>query len=102
MTLVMWERDVSTAYPSGMVSTGSSPAAALFALRSATSLPEAPLCAGTHRMVTLLSYSVMREQTSIAANAMRFVCVCVFHRLAMTMIDYYQAAMCCTCKRREL
>ena len=32
-TLVMCERDVSAAYPSGMGSTGSSPVAALFAYR---------------------------------------------------------------------
>ena len=44
-TLIMCERDVSAAYPSGMASPGSSPVAALFAYLSATSLPVAPLCA---------------------------------------------------------
>ena len=70
-TLVMCERDVSAAYPSGMASTGSSPVAALFAYRSATSLPVAPLCAGTHRMVTLLSLVMVRLQASMAATAKR-------------------------------
>ena len=68
-TLVICERDVSAAYPSGMASTGPSPVAALFAYRSATSLPVAPLCAGTHRMVTLFSLVMMRLQTSMAATA---------------------------------
>ena len=70
-TLVMCERDDSVAYPSGMASTGSSPVAALFAYRSATSLPVAPLCAGTHRMVTLFPLVMMRLQTSMAATANR-------------------------------
>ena len=69
-TLVMCERDVSVSYPSGMASTDSSLVAALFAYLSATSFSGAPLCAGTHRMVTLLSLDVMR-QTSMAATAKR-------------------------------
>ena len=71
MTLVMCERDVSLAYPSGKSSTGSSPVTALFAYLSATSLPAAPLCAGIQRMVTLLSLAMMREQTSMAGTAKR-------------------------------
>ena len=67
-TLVMCEWDVSVSHPSGMASTGSSLVAALFAYLSATSLPVAPLCAGTHRMVTLLSLLMMRLQTSMAAT----------------------------------
>ena len=54
-TLVMCERDVSPAYPPGISSTGPSLAAALLAYLSAASLLAAPLCAGTHRMVTSLS-----------------------------------------------
>ena len=42
-TLVICERDVSSAYPSRIPSTGASPAAALFAYLTATSLPAAPL-----------------------------------------------------------
>ena len=68
----MCERDVSSAYPSGISSTGSSPVDALFANRSATSLPMAPLWAGTHRSVTLFSLVMMREQASIVAAAKRF------------------------------
>ena len=67
----MCEREVSAAYPSGNPSTGYSPVAALFAYLSATSLLAAPLCAGTHQMVTLLSLVRMREQTSMAAVAKR-------------------------------
>ena len=70
-TLVMCERDVSVSYPSGKASTVFSLVAALFAYWSATSLPVTPLCAGTHRMVTLLSLVMMRLQTSMAATAKR-------------------------------
>ena len=67
------ERDVSLLYPSGIPSTGTSPVAALFAYLSATSLPLAPLCAGTHRMmVTSLSLARMLEQNSMAATAKRW------------------------------
>ena len=47
--------------PSGISSTGASPVAALFAYSSAISLPLAPLCAGTHWMITSLSLARMRE-----------------------------------------
>ena len=56
-TLVMCERDVSSAYPSGISSVGLDLAAAALAYLSATSFPAAPLCAGTHRMVTVLPLS---------------------------------------------
>ena len=45
--------------------------AAAFAYSSATSLPLAPLCAGTYRMVTSLSCVRGREQTSMAGTAKR-------------------------------
>ena len=48
-----------------------SPVAAPFAYLSATSLPVAPLRAGTHRMVMSLAFASMREQTSIAATVKR-------------------------------
>ena len=54
-TLVMCERDVSSAYPSGNSSTGSSPwSPSLRIYPSATSLPATPLCPESHRMVTSL------------------------------------------------
>ena len=67
----MYERDVSLAYPSGKSSTGSPQVVAHLAYLSATSLPVSPLCAGIRRMVTLLSLAMMREHTSVAANANR-------------------------------
>ena len=69
-TLIMCERDVSAAYPSGTSPTESSPVAALFACLLATSLPAAPLCAGAHRMATFLAR--IREQISMAATANRW------------------------------
>ena len=64
-TLAMWERKVSLQYPSGASSPGALPAAPAFAYLSATSLPLAPLCAATHRVVTSLSLPRAREQTSM-------------------------------------
>ena len=70
-TLVIREREVSSQYPSRTSSPGSLPMAAAFAYSSGTSLPLAPLRAGTHRMVTSLSCVRGREQTSMAGTAKR-------------------------------
>ena len=51
----MWEMEVTSRYPSGMLSPRASLMATTVAYLPATSLPRAPLCAGTHRMVTSLS-----------------------------------------------
>ena len=70
-TLVMWERDVLSLYPSG-ISTAASPVAAPLAYSSAASLLLAPLFAGTHRTVTSSPLAGIHEQTSIAATAKRW------------------------------
>ena len=70
-TLVLWERDVWSLYPS-RISTAASPVAAPLAYLSATSLLLAPLFAGTHQRVTSLPLARIHEQTSIAATAKRW------------------------------
>ena len=71
---------------------GASPVAALFANSSTTSLPLAPLCAGTHLVVSSSSFLRMREQTS----AMRWTGPMV-SLLIRSMADVESTKTVCRC-----
>ena len=71
VTLVIWVKDVFSAYPSGNFSVGAPPMAASLADWSATSLPSAPLCAGTQWMVTSFSAAARRDPTLMATTPKR-------------------------------